>query len=57
MTKNSKAKYWYLITEVGCPVCGYYVLYKERQYSEKPPLKKDRYRYETAYDGCEGRYW
>ena len=49
-----KAKYWYLIKYIECPVCGRVSQYRERQFTPKPSDGAKRVRYVQEYDWCEG---
>jgi hypothetical protein len=33
---KKQKKYWYFITRMTCPVCGFEHVYRERQYTTKP---------------------
>lgn len=54
MSKTKKPQeYWYLYTEVECPVCGYGPTYKERVYNKPKPMSyEDRHKSEPSYCGC-----
>lgn len=55
MRIKTKKKYWYKIYVYVCQVCGpSKSSYRERVYSKKPKLKKNRYVFLTDYDGCVG---
>lgn len=47
--------YWYLFYIGECPVCGADASYKERQYSDRPEDRAQRYvqlPLTRCYDGC-----
>lgn len=46
--KKDTRKYWYKFFEEECVFCGKYSVLKERQYSEKPKNRSDRY-FSTDY--------
>lgn len=45
-------KYWYYITEIYCPQCGGYKIYRGREYTRKPKNYDKRHDYVEAWDGC-----
>jgi len=45
-------RYWYFITEDYCPLCGRTQAWRERRYTKRPKLWKNRHRFTEAYDGC-----
>lgn len=55
MKKSKPKKYWYKFVVGECLVCGKDLSYKERKYTKKPKLQKDRYThlsYQENYCHC-----